>query len=249
MNRLENSTSRQQLVGYLQAWARSLLFPFIPVTKTPIQNCLLKYCSHIQEIWFSFLCQKNSIYSLKQALRAFQSAVHGALDTGDEKSQVRLTFKVEGDKGTHQLINLQHAIPLNGFRSSNSYYLSFLYLCCPNCGWLYRARNNFGTVVGHDNQLKKLLLSWVSFLTCPNIQIGKKRFTFMRNFLSVSMIVFLQRQNLRFTAGRIWLFFQVWEWHDWWMTREWSFWLVKPPFWLDIVRWPAVILSLSFINY
>ena len=195
MNRLENSTSRQQLVGYLKAWARSLLFPFIPVTKTPIQNCLLKYCSHIQEIWFSFLCQKNSIYSLKQALRAFQSAVHGALDTGDEKSQVRLTFKVEGDKGTHQLINLQHAIPLNGFRSSNSYYLSFLYLCCPNCGWLYRARNNFGTVVGHDNQLKKLLLSWVSFLTCPNIQIGKKRFTFMRNFLSVSMIVFLQRKS------------------------------------------------------
>ena len=33
---------------------------------------------------------------------------------------------------------------------------------------------NFGTVVGHDNQLKKLVLSWVSFLTCLNIQIGKK---------------------------------------------------------------------------
>lgn len=48
-------------------------------------------------------------------MRAFQSAVHGALDTGDEKSQVRLTFKVEGDKGTDQLIKLQHAIPLNGF--------------------------------------------------------------------------------------------------------------------------------------
>ena len=119
MNRFGNSTGRQQLVGYLQAWARSLLIPFITVTNTPIQNCLLKHCTHIQEIWFSFLCQKNSIYSLKQALRAFQSAVHGALDTGDEKSQVRLTFKVEGDKGTHQLINMQHAIPLNGFRSSN----------------------------------------------------------------------------------------------------------------------------------
>ena len=125
MKRLENSSRRQQLVGYFQAWARSLLIPFITVTNTPIQNCLLKYCSDIQEIFFSFLFQKNSIYSLKQALRAFQSAVHGALDTGDEKSQVRLTFKVEGDKGTHQLIKFQHAIPLNSFHSSNSYYLSF----------------------------------------------------------------------------------------------------------------------------
>ena len=44
--------------------------------------------------------QKNSIHSLKQTLRAFRSAVHGALDTGDGKSQVRLTFKVEGDTGT-----------------------------------------------------------------------------------------------------------------------------------------------------
>ena len=104
-------------------------------------------------------------------------------------------------------------------------------------------------MVGHDNQLKKLLLSWVSFLTSPNIQIGIKRFPFMHNFLSVSMIVFLWRQNLRFTARRIWLFFQVWEWRDQWMIREWSFCPVKPTFWLDIVCWPAIILNPAFIFY
>ena len=116
-------------------------------------------------------------------------------------------------------------------------------LTVPDFTWLQII---LGQWLDDDNQLKKLLLSRVSFLTCLNIQIGKKRFTFMRNFLSVSMILFLQRQNLRFTARRILLFFQLWEWRDWWMTREWSFGPVKPPFWLDIVRWPPVILSSAF---
>ena len=30
------------------------------------------------------------------------------------------------------------------------------------------------------------------------------------------------------------------------MTGEWSFWPVKTPFWSDIFRWPAVILSRTF---
>lgn len=107
-------------------------------------------------------------------------------------------------------------------------------------------------------QWSDMITNWRNFCSVEShfwpvqiiiIQIEKKRFTFTCNFLSVSMIVFLQRQNLRFTAGRIWLFFQVWEWRDLCITREWSFWPVKPPFWLDIVRWPVIILSPAFMFY
>ena len=66
MNRLGNSTGRQQLVGYLQAWARSLLIPFITVTNTSIQNCMLKYCSHIQEIFFFFSVRKIQFIPLSK---------------------------------------------------------------------------------------------------------------------------------------------------------------------------------------
>ncbi|XP_020615679.1 nucleolar complex protein 2 homolog isoform X3 [Orbicella faveolata] len=51
--------------------------------------------------------EKNSLHSLKQTLRAFRSAVHGALDIGgDDKSQPRLTFKVEGDTVFNAIIQL-----------------------------------------------------------------------------------------------------------------------------------------------
>lgn len=51
--------------------------------------------------------EKNSLHSLKQTLRAFRSAVHGALDiSGDSKSQPRLTFKVEGDTVFNAIIQL-----------------------------------------------------------------------------------------------------------------------------------------------
>ncbi|KAJ7394445.1 Nucleolar complex protein 2 [Desmophyllum pertusum] len=51
--------------------------------------------------------EKNSLHSLKQTLRAFRSAVHGALDIGsDGKSQTRLTFKVEGDTVFNAIIQL-----------------------------------------------------------------------------------------------------------------------------------------------
>ena len=66
MNRLGNSTGRQQLVGYLQAWARSLLIPFITVTNTSIQNCMLKYCSRIQEIFFFFSVRKIQFIPLSK---------------------------------------------------------------------------------------------------------------------------------------------------------------------------------------
>ncbi|KAL9969895.1 hypothetical protein ACROYT_G022167 [Oculina patagonica] len=51
--------------------------------------------------------EKNSLNSLKQTLRAFRSAVHGALDiSSDDKSQTRLTFKVEGDTVFNAIIQL-----------------------------------------------------------------------------------------------------------------------------------------------
>ena len=44
--------------------------------------------------------QKHSLHSLKETLRAFRSAVHGALDMVEkDKLSTKLTFKVEGDTG------------------------------------------------------------------------------------------------------------------------------------------------------
>ena len=47
-----------------------------------------------------FLFQKNSLQALKQALKAFRSAVHGAFDTMDnDDPEVKIFFVVEGDTG------------------------------------------------------------------------------------------------------------------------------------------------------
>ncbi|KAK2557702.1 Nucleolar complex protein 2-like protein [Acropora cervicornis] len=58
---------------------------------------------------------KNSLHALKQALKAFRSAVHGAFDAADnDEPQVKILFKVEGDKVFNSIIQLclQHVYPV-----------------------------------------------------------------------------------------------------------------------------------------
>ncbi|XP_074625885.1 nucleolar complex protein 2 homolog [Acropora palmata] len=64
--------------------------------------------------WQSEL-EKNSLHALKQALKAFRSAVHGAFDAADnDEPQVKILFKVEGDKVFNSIIQLclQHVYPV-----------------------------------------------------------------------------------------------------------------------------------------
>ncbi|XP_068699854.1 nucleolar complex protein 2 homolog [Montipora foliosa] len=58
--------------------------------------------------------EKNSIYSLKQSLRAFRAAVHGALDLEDNELRVKLTFKVVGDTVFNGIVQLclKHVYPV-----------------------------------------------------------------------------------------------------------------------------------------
>ena len=114
-------------------------------------------------------------------------------------------------------------------------------LVCVISEAVLRAQDKFWTVTGHDARSKKFLLNQISFLASQNI--GKKVNLSLCNFLFVNVILLLQRED---SQVRILLFFQDnFELHTWpiVMTGKWSFWPKKLPFWLDIIRWTAIISS------
>ena len=84
-----------------------------------------------------------------------------------------------------------------------------------------RAQNNFQAKAGHDDRPNIFYLNHVLFSICE------------RDF------IFTRRQNLRFTdEGLVIFFFQELECVlTVKMTSEWRLWLVKSPFWPDVVDW------------
>ena len=111
-------------------------------------------------------------------------------------------------------------------------------LVCVISEAVLRAQNNFWTVTGHDARSKKFLLNQISFLASQNI--GKKV-----NLIFYLWTWFYSYKEKIHRWGFCCFFKIILRMHTWpiVMTGEWSFWPKKLPFWLDIIRWTAVISS------
>ena len=98
-------------------------------------------------------------------------------------------------------------------------------------------------VAGHNDWLKKWLLSQVSFLTSQ--KTGEKFHSSLFQFFICECDCIFTKQNVIFSGKDLAGFFSQ-EWECEWpvnLTGKWSFWPFISWRWSDIGCWPAIVLS------
>ena len=108
-----------------------------------------------------------------------------------------------------------------------------------------RAQNNFQRVARHNDQPKKFLLGLALFLTGQ--KIGKILINPCVIFCWWGCCIFTNWEKQRFTDEGLAVYSTIrvaWLVN---MTSGWNFWLVKTPFWPDIVCWWATILNPAMV--